>query len=145
MEQHSRVCIPAVCLIGRCLAKVREEQATLIIVMPTWQGRPISMRPCYIWQSIIPYCCPKCTTYSRDRQATHLENIRQMLEIQHYRQKLEICCNENYLEDQKGLPRPLENVVLLVWSKVIGSYFSSSGVCSKSFSQKAAPSRLFCS
>ena len=31
---------PPICLIGRCLAKVRAEHTNLIIITPTWQGQP---------------------------------------------------------------------------------------------------------
>ena len=31
---------PPFCLIGRCLAKIRQEQATLVLVTPMWQTQP---------------------------------------------------------------------------------------------------------
>ena len=31
---------PQFCLIGRCLAKIRQDQATVVIVTPTWQTQP---------------------------------------------------------------------------------------------------------
>ena len=40
MAENTGLRFPPFCLIGRCLAKIRQEQATLVLVTPTWQTQP---------------------------------------------------------------------------------------------------------
>ena len=108
---------PPICLIGRCLAKVREEQATLIIITPTWQGQPwyATLLQMTIENPILlPQMNNLLTGPTNEYHPMVLAGAMTLAawkisgktpEIQHYRQKLEICCNENYLEDQKRLTK----------------------------------------
>ena len=39
-SQISAYAFPPFCLIGRCLAKIRKDQATVVIIAPVWPGQP---------------------------------------------------------------------------------------------------------
>ena len=108
---------PPICLIGRCLTKVKQEQASLTIITPTWQGQP--------WYATLlqmavrdPILLPQMNNLLTGPTGEYHPMVQagammlaawkvsgRALEIQHYRQELEIYYSKNYQQGQRRLTK----------------------------------------
>ena len=83
-DQLQTYASPPFCLIGRALTKVRQDQATLILVTPTWQTSPlykelleiITEDPAWARPTDVANKTSSSPVKSRP-ETSHMENIRE--------------------------------------------------------------------
>ena len=67
---------PPFCLIGRCLAKIKKEEAKVVVVAPTWQAQPWFPQPWFPLQ-IVPKGVATSTAGDKQPHVSGVESVWQ--------------------------------------------------------------------